>query len=100
MTQRIASLWRNADDSMRARIFTRASIGATNAGASNEFDVDIYMASNITTASGEIGDVFYSRAEALEYIKLHLGPTARAMRLPKGADRWNDGMLLTVIENA
>ncbi len=88
---RIASLYRTADDTIRARIFDRADIGSEGPRG-REFDVDVFRRSpaNVTTASEGMGDVFYSRAEALAFV-LVVMPDARPMLLPRSASSWTHG---------
>lgn len=94
--RQISSLWRTPSDSARACIVDRHAIG-DRAPRGTEWDVDVFYrddAGRVRTASGEIGDVFYSRKEALDWIRRTLGDDVRAMRLPSNATTWTHGWWL------
>ena len=70
-------VYRNADDSMRARVFNRER---------GYWDFDLYdrATDQLTTFSRDMGDGFRTKAEALEYLAAMHGIT-RSIN-PKG--RW------------
>lgn len=112
--KRFAELWRNANDTLRARIIDQADLGYEGPRG-REFRVNIFDRSewNITRVGPELvmsfavydpaedmGDVFYSKQEAWEFIEEEFHKRmpyasepqlAFAMRLPADAATYTAG---------
>lgn len=67
-------IYRNSDDTVRVSLATRAYRGAEEVAANREWDADIFYREpyHVETYS-ECGDVFYSKAQAKEWLTSKFG---------------------------
>lgn len=91
--KRISSLWRNVDDTVRARIRDLWDEGGRELGPRGTvFDVDLFYRDppRVATAGGLRADRFYDRASALEWLCEEVGEVW-PMRLPAEAETFTHG---------
>jgi hypothetical protein len=111
--KRVSSMWRNADDTLRARIWDRARESDRNSRdrnsryyiARDSFDIDFFDRSErdvfrkkdgklqavfgVWSYATESGDVFHNRKDAAAFIRQEFGGAALPMKTPP--DRYTQG---------